>query len=59
MQVGDLIEWDLHSLRPRAIVIGLNGDFAEVFWFQNARFSNASKISYVGKRELKVISESR
>ena len=59
MKVGDLIEWDLHSLRPHGIVIGFNGDFAEIFWSQNLRFSNAGKISYVSPRELKVISEGR
>jgi len=59
VKVGDLIEWNLHTLRPRGIIIGLNGDFAELFWFQNTRLSLSGKISYVGKRELKVISESR
>ena len=59
MKIGDLIEWNLHSIRPRALVIGLNGDFAQLCWFPNRRFSNAGKISYVAKRELKVISESR
>jgi hypothetical protein len=59
MKVGDLIEWNLHSVCPKAIVIGFNGDFAKLFWFPNSRFSNAGKVSMVGTRELKVISESR
>jgi hypothetical protein len=59
MSVGDLIEWNLHSLRPKAIVVGFHDEFAELFWFPNLRFSNAGKISMVEKQELKVISESR
>ena len=59
MKVGDLIEWNLHSLRPKALIIGFNGDFAELFWFPNPRFSNAGRVSMVGKRELKVISAAK
>ena len=59
MKIGDLIEWNLHSIRPIALVTGFDGDFAQLFWFANPRFSNAGKISYVGTRELKVIHESR
>jgi hypothetical protein len=59
VKVGDLIEWNLHSIRPKALIVGFNGDFAKLYWFKCDRFSSSEKISYVGKRELKVVSESR
>ncbi len=59
MKVGDLIEWGMHSVCPKAIVIGFDGDFAKLFWLPNPRFSNGGRVSLVEKQELEVISESR
>ena len=56
MKVGDLVEWNLHSICPKALVIGFNGSLAHLLWLPGQQFG---KISYVGKRELKVINESR
>jgi hypothetical protein len=58
VKIGDLVEWDQHSLRPKAIVIGFydrDDEFTKLLWLPNSRFSNAGKVSMVETRELKVI----
>ena len=59
MKVGDLVQWDLHTIYPKGIVVGFNGDFAEIRWFGPERKFHNGRVSCVGKKELKVISESR